>query len=62
MATDFNKKSDAELAVELQEKRTALREFRFNVAGSKNRNVREGRDLRKTIARYLTEVNRRLGV
>lgn len=59
MAHDVTKKSDMDLSTELSAQRNALREFRFNVAGSKNRNVREGRDIRKTIARHLTEINRR---
>lgn len=41
------------------EKRAALRTFRFGGAGSRTRNVREGRNLRKEIARILTEVRSR---
>jgi ribosomal protein L29 len=41
------------------EKREELRALRFSVAGSKNRNVKQGRTLRKTIARGLTELNAR---
>ena len=41
------------------EKRTALRTFRFGGAGSRTRNVREGRTLRKDIARLLTELRKR---
>lgn len=36
-----------------------LREFRFNIAGSKTRDVREGRNLKRNIARRLTELNAR---
>ena len=43
----------------LLEKQKALRLFRFGVAGSKAKNVKEGRNLRKDIARILTEVNAR---
>ncbi|MDE1925050.1 MAG: 50S ribosomal protein L29 [Patescibacteria group bacterium] len=40
-------------------KREELRALRFNVAGSKNRNVKLARTLRKEIARTLTEQNSR---
>lgn len=40
------------------DKREELRALRFNVAGSKNRNVKLARTLRREIARALTEVNR----
>jgi ribosomal protein L29 len=48
------------LQAELSEKREALRTFRFGGAGSRSRNVREGRNLRKDIARILTELNARV--
>lgn len=38
----------------LAQKREALRAFRFGSAGSKSRNVKEGLNLRKDIARILT--------
>lgn len=40
-------------------KREELRTLRFSVAGSKNRNVKLARTLRKEIARGLTEINSR---
>ena len=45
-ATDLNKM--------LVEKREALRVFRFGAAGAKTKNVKEGRAIRKDIARVLT--------
>jgi ribosomal protein L29 len=39
------------------EKREELRTLRFSVAGSKNRNVKLGKTLRKAVARSLTELN-----
>lgn len=48
------------LQQELTEKREALRVFRFGGAGSRSRNVRGGRELRKDIARILTEMNARI--
>lgn len=41
------------------EKREALRAFRFEGAGSRSRNVREGRTLRREIARIMTEIRAR---
>ena len=35
----------------------ALRKFRFNIAGSKIKNVREGRSLRRDIGRIKTQLN-----
>jgi len=52
-------KSAEELASALAEKRTALEKFRFAIAGSKTRNVREGRAIGKEIARIITELNSR---
>lgn len=43
----------------LYDARESLRKFRFGISGSKTRNVKEGRDTRKEIARVLTELNRR---
>ena len=41
----------------VSDKREELRSLRFAVAGSKNRNVKLGRTLRKEVARALTELN-----
>jgi ribosomal protein L29 len=38
----------------LAEKKSALQQFRFNMQGSKVKNVREGRGLKKDIARINT--------
>jgi ribosomal protein L29 len=43
----------------VETKREELRNLRFSVAGSKNRNVKAARTLRKEIARGLTERNAR---
>jgi ribosomal protein L29 len=56
---DLTKYSVADLHKEIAEKREALRTFRFGSAGSRSRNVREGRTLRKDIARLMTEVSAR---
>jgi ribosomal protein L29 len=49
----------SELKKTLADKRESLRVFRFHGAGSRSRNVREGRTLRKDIARILTELRSR---
>jgi len=56
---DFKNKTDSDLAKLLREKREALRNFNFNIAGSKIRNVKEGVSIRKEIARVLTEMQKR---
>ncbi|TAL49323.1 50S ribosomal protein L29 [Patescibacteria group bacterium] len=56
---DLKDKTEKDLEKMLREKREALRAFRFGVAGSKVRNVKEGRALRKDIARLLTELSGR---
>lgn len=57
--TDFHKKSDKDLHKLLRDKREALREFRFGSAGSRTRNVRQGRNMRKEVAQILTELKQR---
>jgi ribosomal protein L29 len=51
---DLLKKNKADLEKTLAEKREGIRAFRFNVAGSKSTNVKEGRNLRKDVARIMT--------
>lgn len=56
---DIKKQSVEDLHKEIADKREALRSFRFAGTGSRTRNVREGRTLRKDIARILTELRAR---
>ncbi|MEN9560793.1 MAG: hypothetical protein RIQ56_66 [Candidatus Parcubacteria bacterium] len=56
---DIKNRSIEDLNKELNEKRENLRAFRFGGAGSRSRNVKEGRNLRKEIARILTELQKR---
>ncbi|MFA7309989.1 MAG: 50S ribosomal protein L29 [Candidatus Paceibacterota bacterium] len=53
---DLKKKDVAEMVKTLADKREALRTFRFGAEGSRSRNVREGRTIRKEIAQLLTEL------
>lgn len=55
MAEDIKKKNDKELDKLLVEKQTELRNFRFGIAGSKTRDVKTGKNVKKDIARILTE-------
>ena len=54
---DITTKTPADLVKLVAEKREALRLFRFGSAGAKAKNVREGRNIRKDIARILTALN-----
>lgn len=55
----FHNHTPEDLAAYVSDKREELRTLQFNVAGSKNRNVKLARALRKEIARALTEQNSR---
>ena len=57
--TDYKTWKDADLKKEAAAKREALRTFRFGESGSRTRNVREGRGLRREVARILTELHSR---
>ncbi len=56
---EFKKKSEKELEKMLKESREELRKFRFGLSGSRTRNLKEGRALRRKIAQILTEMNSR---
>ena len=53
---DFKTKTTEELHRLVSENRQKLQAFRFAMAGSKTKNVKEGRNLRREIAKALTEV------
>jgi ribosomal protein L29 len=54
--SEIKSKNEQELHKLLADGREAARKFRFEVAGSRTRNVKEGRAVRKDIARILTEL------
>ena len=56
---EFKDKNTDELLKELKSQKEELRTLRFSVAGSKNRNVKRAKGLRKDIARILTELSER---
>lgn len=45
-----------ELNQKLNDKKEALRKFRFEMTGGKIKDVKTGKNLRKEIARMLTEI------
>lgn len=51
--------SDKELAKLLDEKQKAVRQFRFDITGSKVKNLKEGGNTKKDVARILTELSLR---
>lgn len=57
--TSFVNHSPEELGKLVEDKREELRALRFSASGSKNRNVKQARNIRKTIARALTEATAR---
>ena len=59
MANLIKDKEERELTRELAAKREELRVFRFDSSGSKIRDVKHGKGLRKEIARIMTEMSRR---
>lgn len=54
--TDYKGKTEKDLTKALYEKREALRNWKFGVAGAKAK-AGEGKELRKDIARIMTELN-----
>lgn len=54
--TDYKNKTKAELIKLATEKREALKNFRFGIAGSKTKNMREGRKIRREIAQLETQM------
>ena len=56
---ELKKLSDKDLLKMLDEKRKAVRQFRFDVTGSKVKNLKEGGTIKKDVARILTELTSR---
>jgi len=52
-------KKDGELVKELKETKDSLRQFRFGISGSKTKDVKAGKNLRKKIAQINTELTAR---
>ena len=56
---EYKDKNEKDLAKLIAEKREGIRAFRFGNSGSKIKNVKLGRTLRKEIARIMTELSLR---
>ena len=56
---NLKKKTEKDLQKMVEEKRKELRSFRFGSSGSKTKNVKDGVNIRKNIARILTELRDR---
>lgn len=59
MSKEIKDKTIKDLEKLLTEARENLRKLRFNLSGSKKRDIKAGSELRKDIARILTEINNR---
>ena len=59
MANEIKNKSVEHITKEVSDMQEKLRTIRFGGAGSRSRNVKEGRNLRRDIARSLTEIRAR---
>lgn len=57
--SEISKKNDKDLQKMLSEKKEAARKFRFGVAGSSIKDVKELRNTKKEIAQILTELRAR---
>lgn len=57
--SEFKEKNDTDLLTAIAEMREELRKLRFGTAGSAIRNSHAVRNLRRDIARALTELTRR---
>jgi len=57
--SELQKKNDADVVTFVAEKREELRKIRFGIAGSSMRNSHAVRNIRKDIARALTELQKR---
>jgi len=58
---NYTGKSKQDLVKVLGEKRETLRKLRFGASGSKSRNVKEPKLVKKDIARIMTELNSSTG-
>ncbi len=56
---EIKNKTVEHLRKEVADTQEKLREIRFGGAGSRSRNVKEGRNLRREVARALTELRAR---
>jgi len=54
----FQEKTEKELTKLLNDKREAFTKFKFGISGSRTKNVKEGRTLRREMASIITALNK----
>jgi ribosomal protein L29 len=54
--TEIRKMSDKEMEKALAEKRAEVKQFRFDITGSKAKDLKAGANAKKAVARILTEL------
>jgi len=58
MKKDINNKTEQELKKMLSDKKIELSAFQFGTTGSRTKNVKAGRTLRRDIARIMSALNK----
>lgn len=56
---EIRKMSDKEIEKSLSEKRAEVKQVRFDITGSKSKNVKTGANAKKAVARMMTELQSR---
>ncbi len=56
---EIRKMSDKEIEKSLAEKRSEVKQVRFDITGSKSKNVKTGANAKKAVARMMTELQSR---
>lgn len=56
---NYKEKSDMELKKALSERKAELRQIRFGDSGARARNTKRASNLKKDVARIMTEINHR---
>lgn len=57
--TEIRKMSDKEMEKALVEKQAEVKQFRFDVTGSRVKNLKAGSNAKKAVARIMTELQAR---
>ncbi|MFH0846119.1 MAG: 50S ribosomal protein L29 [Patescibacteria group bacterium] len=57
--TDIKKNTDQELIKMLAENKSQIRDFRFGLSGSRTKDLKKGKNLKREVARILTELQTR---
>lgn len=56
---EISKKTEKEILKDIRDTKAEIRQFRFDLSGSKTRNVKLGKSLKKKVAQLMTELSRR---